>query len=260
MESRNILLCLSLKYSGDWERIYQAICDRENLKLSEQEIDAANKKIKSQFITILDQEYPEHLRRSFKPPFVLYYYGNISLLNNIENSIAIVGSRENSDYGASITNQLAEELSSNYTIVSGLAKGIDAIAHQAVINRGGNTIAVLGSGIDVCYPFDNKDLYEEIKSNQLLISEYPNKCTPDSIHFPIRNRIIVALSKGVLVTEAKLRSGTMITVNYALEAGKPVMCVPERANVDSGCNALIKAGATLVETKEDVLDELEGIR
>ena len=149
------------------------------------------------------------------------------------------------------------EVAKEYTVVSGLAIGTDTLVHQTTIDVGGKTIAVLGSGIDYCYPVRNKELYEEIKRNHLVISEYPGDLMPSEISFPRRNRIIAMISKGLIVTEAYARSGTLTTVMFALQYSKTVMCVPYRAGLGSECNRLISEGAFLVEDGKTAIEILK---
>lgn len=216
------------------------------------------KKNNIKVISINDKEYPESLKRIYDPPIVLYANGNLNLLNN--KSIAIVGCRLCSVYGKIITKKLAYNLSEkNITIISGMARGIDSYAHIGALEAKGSTIAVLGSGIDVIYPKENERLYYEIiRNNGLILSEYIVGTKPIPINFPRRNRIISALSNGVLVTEAKIRSGSFITVDFALEQGKEIFSVPGNINSanSEGTNSLIKQGAKLVTCVEDILDEL----
>ena len=216
------------------------------------------KKNNIKVISINDKEYTESLKRIYDPPIVLYANGNLNLLNN--KSIAIVGCRLCSVYGKIITKKLAYNLSEkNITIISGMARGIDTYAHIGALEAKGRTIAVLGSGIDVIYPKENERLYYEIiRNNGLILSEYIVGTKPIPINFPRRNRIISALSNGVLVTEAKIRSGSFITVDFALEQGKEIFSVPGNINSanSEGTNSLIKQGAKLVTCVEDILDEL----
>jgi len=202
--------------------------------------------------------YPANLEMIFDPPFLLYLKGG--LRKEDTDALAIVGTRRATTYGKLIARRLARELArKGITIVSGLARGIDTAAHQGALEVGGRTIAVLGSGLDVIYPGENKRLAEEIVQRGAVISEYPLGTQPDTHHFPQRNRIISGLSKGVLVVEAPLRSGALITADFALEQGREVFAVP--GNVTSpnsqGTNRLIKEGAKLVESVEDILEELE---
>lgn len=252
MLGKDLLVYLSLKYKGDFKKMVKAIHEKETVKdeIALEEI----KKIKSKYITVLDDAYPEELRHIYMPPLVLYYYGDISLLKSEEVRVAVVGSRECTDYGRDITKELVEPLAmKNRIIVSGLARGIDGIAHSTCINAKGKTIAVLGSGIDYPYPSSNKALYEEIKNHHLLLSEYPNKTEPTPDNFPARNRIVAGIAHKVLVTEAYVNSGTNITVLYALRQGKDVMAVPHEAKKNSACNRLIQDGAFLVESVDDIL-------
>lgn len=216
------------------------------------------KKNNIKVISINDKKYPESLKRIYDPPIVLYANGNLNLLNN--KSIAIVGCRLCSVYGKIITKKLAYNLSEkNITIISGMARGIDTYAHIGALEAKGRTIAVLGSGIDVIYPKENERLYYEIiRNNGLILSEYIVGTKPIPINFPRRNRIISALSNGVLVTEAKIRSGSFITVDFALEQGKEIFSVPGNINSanSEGTNSLIKQGAKLVTCVDDILDEL----
>ncbi len=247
----DIVLYFSLKYNGDFKRIYEALSQKEKIDLEEQQ--RLKSSLKSRYTTLFSDDYPERLKNIQNPPFVLYYYGNIHLCN--DSCIAVVGMRDASDYGRSCTSTLSESLvKKGYTIVSGMAKGIDTIAHQSAIIHQGNTIAVLGTGIDYCYPLSNERLYECLKNEQLVISEYPFKTTTSRKQFPMRNRIVVGLSRSVLVTEAKLKSGTMITVGYALEQGKNVYCVPGRISDHEGCNALIQQGAYLIKNANEIIE------
>lgn len=256
INGKDLLVYLSYIYEGDWDKIYNSIQARDAINVSEDEILIAKSKISSKYITILDDEYPYYLKQITKPPFVLFYYGDISLLRDLTKNLSVIGSRDNTEYGYSIAQELIPKLCKYFNIVSGMAQGIDRLAHYFAMKNGGKTIAVLGSGVDYCFPSRNCDIYEDMKKNHLILSEYPNNTPPDRSHFPIRNRIIAGLSGGTLIIESKLRSGTMITANYALTFGKEVMCVPAMANKDSGCNYLIKYGATLIETADDVIYQL----
>lgn len=215
-------------------------------------------KEKVQITTILDNDYPEKLRDIINPPSILYCKGDMSCLNDL--SIAIVGSRKATAYGKFCADKFARELS-NYgiTTVSGLAYGIDAIAHKSTILSNGKTIGVLGCGISVIYPLKNKELYEKIESSGgAIITEYPFDMQPIPPNFPSRNRIISGLSSGILVIEAQDKSGTLITASHAADQGKDVFAIP--GNIDSifsiGTNKLIKDGAKLVLSIEDIIEEL----
>ncbi len=255
MKSRELLIYLSLRFEGDWEKMYEFIVKKITDFDAEEASKMANS-IKYKAVTILDDDYPEYLKRVYKPPFVIFYYGDFSLMKDYLKCFAVIGSRKHSEYGELMTTKLTAELSKEFIIVSGLAKGIDSIAHKTAIENGGKTIGILGSGIDCCYPKESAELYNTIKENHLIISEYPGNCEPSSNHFPMRNRLIACLSRGLLVTDANYRSGTSITVSYALEMGRAVCCVPHLATEHSLCNRLIMDGAKFTETVEDIFDEL----
>ena len=255
MTTSEILIAEAIYYQGNWEEIVRAIRQKELLPTSD--IIRMNRELKCKAITILDKEYPTYLKELYRPPLVLFYYGDISLINDPNNNLAIVGTRKPSELGTKITREITETVSKKYNIVSGLALGIDAIAHEEAIKNGGKTVAILGCGIDICYPSSNRDIYEIIKKDHLLISEYPNQTTPSPCKFPNRNRLIAQFSKGILVTESKKKSGTSITVNYGLWYGRDIMCVPSVDFNDSGCNKFIREGAALVENAEQVLEIIE---
>lgn len=251
----DILVYLSIIHNGDWNKIYQDIVEKK--AIDKEDVEETLKSVTYPYITLLNSNYPECLKYIFKPPFVLFYKGDINLLNNNYKRIAVIGSRENSDYGKISTENICKDLvKENVVIVSGLAKGIDSIAHSTCLDNKGKTIAVLGNGININYPKENEELYRKIEKEGLIVSEYPNDVQPDSFNFPQRNRIISGLSEGIVVVEAKEKSGTMNTVAHALEDGKQIFCVPERNNSNSGCNKLIKEGAKLIENARDILEEL----
>lgn len=235
--------------------------DLEIIKISENFLDINLDKIKYRldmfsikYVTILDRNYPERLKEIYNPPSILFYKGNLSILDN---SIAIVGSRKASSYGVWVTKKLIKELSvANLGIISGMALGIDRIAHEAAIENGMKTIGVLASSIDIQYPKSNIDLYSKM-NNQLLISESCLDVYPLRLNFVMRNRIISGLSLGVLVTEAGDKSGSLITANYAVEQCREVFAVPGQVNsqYSIGTNDLIKKGAKLVTCGKDILEE-----
>lgn len=255
MEIRKYLIALAIKYEGQWEQIYKAMFLKE--EISDLEIEMYLKYLKCNVLTILDESYPDYLKQIIRPPFVLFYYGDISLISNYENNVAIVGSRDASSKGLKNVYEISKTVSSKYNIVSGLARGIDAAAHLGAIDGGGKTIAVLGCGIEECYPTCNQDLYNEIKQNHLLISEYYNYIPPYSRNFPHRNRLIVGFSKGVLLGEAKPQSGSQITAHMALEMGRTLMSIPSNELNNSLCNLCIREGCPVVLEADDVYDYLE---
>ncbi|MGG7143792.1 DNA-processing protein DprA [Clostridium nigeriense] len=208
------------------------------------------------YITIKSKQYPEDLNHGDDPPYVLFYKGNLDLLKG--DLAAIIGARKCTIYGAEIAKIIGKELSeNNITVVSGLAAGIDSIAQKSAINFKGKTIGVLGCGIDVVYPKSNKYLYEGIlKSGGLIISEYLPNTPPFAYNFPRRNRIISGISKKLVIIEATDKSGSLITVNYALNLGRDIMAIPGPViNGNSeGCNKLIRDGATPFTEMKDLYD------
>ena len=207
-------------------------------------------------VSPLCPEYPALLKEISHPPF-LYYRGSLAEIDRP--AIAIVGSRRCTFYGREAANKLASELTENgVSIVSGMALGIDTAAHKGSLDSRGYTIAVLGCGVDICYPPQNKELMEQIANNGAVVSEFVPGTTPLPAHFPQRNRIISGLSLGTLVVEATAKSGALITANFALEQNREVFAVP--GNIGSpysrGSHRLIKEGARLVESAADILEEL----
>ncbi len=214
-------------------------------------------KIGVKLVTWEDEKYPFSLKHIYDPPPLLYVLG--SLRRKDEVAVAVVGSRHPTSYGQAAAERIAMGLSRRgVTVVSGLARGVDTAAHRGAIAGGGRTIGVLGCGIDIIYPPENRALYDSVASQGAVISEFPLGTPPESDHFPIRNRVISGLSRGVAVVEATLRSGSLITARFALDQGRDVYAVP--GNVDSarseGTNRLIKDGAKLVTQAEDILEEI----
>lgn len=204
-------------------------------------------------------KYPRLLKEIPDPPDVLFVRGSGSKIN-LEKTIAVVGSRRVTDYGMKITRSLVKELvEKGFTIVSGLALGVDTIAHETAIQAHGKTIAVVGCGIDIIYPSRNARLYREIISgNGVVISEIPSGVWTDTKRFVTRNRIISGLSLGVLVIEGTEKSGTLITAKYALEQGREVFAVPGEitSELSRASSILLKNGAKLVESATDIIEEL----
>lgn len=204
-----------------------------------------------------DPDYPANLRQSDAPPPVLYVRGSITEQDLW--AVAIVGTRRASAYGREVAHTLAQELAQNgVTIISGLALGIDAIAHQSALDAGGRTIGVLGSGVDQLYPATNQKLAQAMMSSGAVVSEYPLGTRPEARNFPPRNRIISALSKGIVVVEAGHQSGALITAQFAAEQGRDVFAVPGSIlhPGSAGCNALIQNGAYPLLSANDVLEQL----
>ncbi len=205
-----------------------------------------------------DEGYPELLAAIHSPPPILYVRGTIEPKDRV--AVAIVGSRQASQYGSAMAEQISGELAERgVTIVSGMARGIDAAAHRSALRAAGRTIAVLGCGLGVTYPPEHAELADQIAERGALISEFPIFTPPKPGHFPQRNRIISGLARGIVVIEAGLKSGALITANYALEQGREVFAVPGQVTSRSsrGCHQLIKAGAKLTEGWEDIWEEIE---
>lgn len=223
-------------------------------------VEAEMKMSESRGVSILSQNhpaYPSRLRQIHNPPFMLYVKGRADLL--ARPGVSLVGARSSTVYGQRIARDLATRLSNcSLVVISGLALGIDTAAHQGALAGGGKTIGVLGCGLDVFYPPQNRILYDQIPKNGALVSEYPFGTRPDAFRFPARNRIISGLSLGVVVVEAARRSGSLITAELALDQGREVFAVPGR--VDSrkseGTHRLLQDGAKLVHTVQDILEEL----
>ena len=208
-------------------------------------------------ISIMDSEYPEELLWMHNPPVLLFYSGNIDLLKHPK--IAVVGSRSCSRTGILSVEKIINELNNELIVVSGLAKGIDAAAHYAAIRNGGKTIGVIGTGLDVFYPRSNKQLQKYMSGSHLVLTEYGPGQSPQKHHFPERNRIIAGLSRAVIVAEARMRSGSLITCERAMEEGRDVFAIPGSIldGRSDGCHHLIQEGAKLVTSGKDVLDEFE---
>lgn len=235
----------------------------ENLLQARRDLDVCAEwerlqKIDVRVLTLLDDDYPTNLRQIDVPPPLIYVRG--SLLPSDEWAIGVVGTRRASVYGREVAHTLGRELAAaGATVVSGLALGVDTVAHRAALEAGGRTLAVLGSGVDQIYPPDNRGLAQQIIQQGALISEYPLGVRPDANNFPPRNRIISGLSRGVVIVEASNRSGALITAKFAAEQGRDVFAVPGSIlNPGSaGCNALIQQGATPLLSPQDVLNQLQ---
>ncbi len=240
-------------------KILKSVNNSDNIKQSvEIELEKLDK-LKGRIITYWDAEYPELLKNIYFPPLILYVLGNFESQDKY--CIAIVGSRQPTNYGKEQTEKFSGGLAEQgITIASGLARGIDSIAHKYALKNNGRTIAVIGSGLDVVYPPENKKLFEEIIEKGLVISEFKLGTKPDAQNFPRRNRIISGLSLGTIIIETKLNGGAIQTASYALEQNREVFAVPGNLGVkqSDGTNALIQKGeAKLVITTEDVLVELQ---
>jgi len=212
-------------------------------------------------ITFFDENYPSNLKSIFDPPVLLYVKGKLLPEDII--AIAMVGTRRPTAYGKMVAEKLSGELAErDVTVVSGMARGIDSFSHRGALSRGGRTIAVLGCGIDVCYPPENRDLLNEISEKGAVVSEFPMGTRPERMNFPLRNRVISGLSLGVVIVEAGPKSGALITAECALEQGREVFAVPGNIfNLETkGTHSLIKEGAKLVEGYGDIIEEISCLR
>ncbi|KEQ48127.1 DNA-processing protein DprA [Streptococcus mitis] len=207
--------------------------------------------------SILDDCYPWDLSEIYDAPVLLFYKGNLDLLKFPK--VAVVGSRACSKQGVKSVEKVIQGLENELVIVSGLARGIDTAAHMAALQNGGKTISVIGTGLDVFYPKANKRLQDYIGNDHLVLSEYGPGEQPLKFHFPARNRIIAGLCRGVIVAEAKMRSGSLITCERAMEEGRDVFAIPGSIldGLSDGCHHLIQEGAKLVTSGQDVLAEFE---
>jgi len=237
-------------------RIVNENFDKKFLQYAEHQITLLDKH-NAKLLTFWDEEYPFYLRKIYDPPVCLFLKGN--MLSPEENAIAVVGTRNPTHYGKKVTENIVKELVDyEFTIVSGLARGIDTFAHSTALQNKGKTYAVLGNGLDVIYPAENKKLYESIAEKGCLISEYGFGTKPDAGNFPRRNRIISGLSIGALIVETDITGGAMLTAKFALDQNREVFAIP--GNIDTkqsrGTNYLIQTGqAKLVTNVNDIIEE-----
>ncbi len=227
-------------------------------KESEKELEKLND-LGGKIITYWDNNYPQQLKNIYYPPLILYLAGKYTAQDS--QSVSIVGTRRLTDYGKTVANKFASELAKQgITIISGMARGIDSVAHKAALKHGGRTIAVIGSGLDIIYPPENKNLFNSIIENGAVISEFPLGTKPDAQNFPKRNRIIAGLSLGTLVIETKENGGAMQTAKFAFDQNKEVFAVPGNITSEksNGTNLLIQRNeAKLILSTEDILLELQ---
>lgn len=219
------------------------------------------KRLGIRFIPRIDPAFPERLKNIPDPPFALYVKGELP--DESKPSVAIIGARMCSEYGRFMARQLGRGLAcAGVQVISGMARGVDGISQKAAVEAGGKSYGIVGSGVDICYPDDNRPLYEALCENGGVISEYPPRTMPKANFFPMRNRIISGLADVVVVVEARLKSGTQITVDTALEQGKEVVALPGRVTdrLSDGCNQLICQGAGVVLGTEDILEKLFEVR
>lgn len=247
IDRRELLARYAYAASGDWSATARFIREKP---------DVSGIDVNEPYITIYDTEYPSALRELRFPPWVLFYQGDISLMKM--NAATVVGSRNMGRYGAIATEAVVEHLADRFVIVSGLAKGVDACAHAKAISMHARTIGVIGSGLKTHYPAVNERLYRRMSYDQLILSEYPWETGIRREHFPWRNRILAALGQVITVTQAAMRSGTMLTVNEAISLSREVYCIPYPMSDESGsgCNLLIQQGANILYNL-DLLDDLQ---
>ncbi|OWZ84215.1 DNA-processing protein DprA [Natranaerobius trueperi] len=244
---------LDLKSVGIRKDVVEKIIINKNKINLELEVE---KVLKYNLNVLTYNNFPKLLQEIHNPPLLLYTKGNLELLQGFK--LAVVGTRKITGYGIGVLNKIIPSLvGANVVIVSGLARGTDGKAHKLCLENEGKTIAVLGSSIDIIYPKEHNDLANNIQEKGLLISEFPPGTRPKKHHFPLRNRIISGLSKGVVVIEAPKKSGAIITAQLALEDNRDVFSVPGNITnpYSEGCNMLISEGAKLVTCTEDILNE-----
>lgn len=233
-------------------------------KLNPQELLEEHLQKNPTFWTPADSDYPRLLLEIPSPPPVLYYRGTVDLRENqgLTPMVGIVGTRHPTEHGRKWAKKISIALAKQgFTVVSGMAAGIDGDAHQSCLNAGGRTLAVLGTGVDIVYPHHHRQLYEQIQQNGLVLSEYPAQTHPDKSNFPARNRIIAGLSRAILVLEAPEKSGSLITARYANEFGRDIYTLPNSPDVASarGCLRLVHQGAEVIITEEELLEMLGAI-
>ena len=279
---RTLMVALAMRDKGSsqqrWE-LYQRLCQNEwtegkftleaihqELSLEELEwlrntdftsLELQYRKENIHFLMYEDVLYLKRLKEIYLPPVVLFYKGRLELFNRL--SIGIVGARNHTEYSKEALEYLLPDiLERKVSIISGLARGVDSLAHQLTLDLNGETIAVIGNGINICYPKENRSLYVAIGKKGLILSEYPLDSPPLKFHFPYRNRIIAGLSHGLCVIEAKLHSGSLITANVALSENRQVFALPGNitSEYSKGTNELITAGAFPLRNANDILDSL----
>jgi DNA processing protein len=238
-------------------QVAKAIVKKESFKRVEKELTGVQKIAGCYLLNWTEPEYPQTLLQIYAPPVLLYVRGDPQVLNLP--SLSIVGTRRPTFYGTQMALRLGKDLAvRGLVIVSGMARGIDAIGHQGAMDANGRAIGVLGTGIDVCYPKENKKLYEKVLERGAIVSEFPLRTHPAPENFPIRNRIVAGMPLGVVVVEGAQYSGSLITARLAMEFGREVFGVPGNATqpVSFAPNQLIKQGAKLATCAEDVIEEL----
>lgn len=258
LSSNDLLLFLSLHHEGEWQKIYEDV--KKKTRYTIDEILAAKEKVSSPYITVTDPKYPRKLKGIYQPPFLLYYYGDLSLLER-PRTLSCIGTRSPNLYQSDTVYRLIREVEqkteSDTVIVSGMAIGLDSSALRAAMEENAPIIAVIGSGIDKPYPECNRDIYEYCKEGKgLVLSEYPLMSKPKPNHFIFRNRIVTGLSPTLFVGGGKKRSGSATSVRFATDQGKDVMALPCNITGDDLTNTIIQAGAIPVLSSEDLIDNI----
>jgi DNA processing protein len=237
--------------------VAQAVYKKQSFKRAEKELASTQRIDRCRLLNWTEPEYPQTLLQIYDPPVLLYVRGNVEVLT--QHCISVVGTRRPTLYGTQMAERLGREIAARGLVVlSGMARGIDAIAHQGAMAVNGRAIGVLGTGVDVCYPKENKKLYEKVLERGAILSEFPLGTHPAPENFPIRNRIVAGMPLGVVVVEGAQYSGSLITARLAMEFGREVFGVPGNVTqpVSFAPNQLIKQGAKLVTNGEDVIEEL----
>lgn len=258
-KARDIVLALSVKCRGEWKDIYDII--EKKKRISDEEIQDALRNLNSSFVCITDDSFPDCVKSVYQPPFLLYYYGNYSLVSR-KRKLAAVGTRTPSEYQEKMTKKLIGETIDHFegdvVIVSGMANGLDSIAMRQAMRRGTPIIGILGSGIDNPYPENNRDIYDYCRDGKgLILSEYPTTIEPLPQHFTFRNRLIAAVGDVCFIDGGKIRSGTASTARQALELGKDILALPCDISGDDLTNSLIKDGAHSVLDAMDIVQSLK---
>jgi DNA processing protein len=237
--------------------VAQAVFKKQSFKRAEKELALTRSIDRCRLLNWSEPEYPQTLLQIYDPPVLLYVRGDAGVLN--QPSISIVGTRRPTRYGTQMAERLGREIAARgLVVVSGMARGIDAIGHQGAMAVNGRAIGVLGTGVDVCYPKENRKLYEKVLERGAIVSEFPLGTHPAPENFPVRNRIVAGMPLGVVVIEGAQYSGSLITARLAMEFGREVFGVPGNVTqpVSFAPNQLIKQGAKLVTNGEDVIEEL----
>ena len=260
LRRREIIHYFVLKHKGNWERIYSALENQEAFDEKEYKKLIINQ---PPFVSLLDENYPESLKRIYRPPFGLFYYGNFDLIKS-QYLLTSIGTRTPTKYQEQYTYKLIKEVEEHFlskvVLVSGMAKGLDYMSMLAALNTNSPIIAVLGSGLDIIYPKESSEIYNYYKNkNGLILSEYPLSYTPEKEDFIKRNRIVAGLSKVIYVGGGKNLSGSSTTIRFALEQGKEILALPCNNTGDDLTNTLIYDGADIVLSSKDIIQKLENI-